>query len=187
MGLGVLLVFVVLVLLFSTFFQPITIMMALPLSIGGALLALMLTGKSLSLPALIGLLMLLGLVAKNSILLVESAIVSIREGKARRDALIEAGSKRAQPILMTSIAMIAGMLPIAMGLGADTDFRSPMAIAVVGGLTTSTLLSLIFIPVVFTLVDDLQQWLARRVASILNAGAAHDSTTGLFEEKRTRT
>lgn len=181
MGLGVLLVFVVLVLLFSTFFQPITIMMALPLSIGGALLALLLTGKSLSLPALIGLLMLLGLVAKNSILLVESAIVSIREGKSRRDALIEAGSKRAQPILMTSIAMIAGMLPIAMGLGADTDFRSPMAVAVVGGLITSTLLSLVFIPVVFTLVDDLQIWVATIFRRIIPTNSSSETVNATYQ------
>ncbi len=171
MGLGILLVFVVLVLLFSTFFQPLTIMLALPLSIGGAVVGLLVFGKSISLPALIGILMLLGLVAKNSILLVEFAIVAMRAGKTRREALLEAGAERAQPILMTSIAMIAGMLPIALGWGADTDFRSPMAVAVVGGLITSTLLSLILIPAVFTLVDDFHKWAARKLGRLFSLNA----------------
>jgi HAE1 family hydrophobic/amphiphilic exporter-1 len=176
MGTGILLVLAVLILLFQSFLQPITIMMALPLSVGGALAALLLTGDALSLPVLIGLLMLMGIVTKNSILFVDYAILAMREhGLGRRDALIEAGAKRAQPILMTTIAMIAGMLPIAARFGENVDFRAPMAITVVGGLATSTLLSLIFIPVAFTIIDDIQSWLVRHLRRVVTAesGTAH--------------
>ena len=99
--------------------------------------------------------------AKNSILLVEYALVEVEKGVARSAAVIDACSKRAQPIVMTTVAMGAGMLPIALKIGADADFRAPMAIAVIGGLITSTLLSLFYVPIVFTYVDDLKQWLAR--------------------------
>ena len=160
---GVLCVYMVLVLLFHGFLQPVTILAALPLSIGGAFAALLLTGKAFSLPSLIGLLMLMGIAVKNSILLVEYAIVARREqGMSRHAALLDACYKRAQPIIMTTVAMGAGMLPIALGLGADPSFRGPMAIAVIGGLITSTFLSLLVIPVVFTYVDDLLVWSARR-------------------------
>jgi multidrug efflux pump subunit AcrB len=155
---GVLLVYCVLVLLFHDFAQPVTIMAALPLSVGGALGLLLAAGEAMSLPATIGILMLMGIVTKNSILLVEYALVAVEKGASRRDALIDACSKRAQPILMTTVAMGAGMLPIALKIGADADFRAPMAIAVIGGLITSTLLSLFYVPVVFTYVDDLKRW-----------------------------
>jgi HAE1 family hydrophobic/amphiphilic exporter-1 len=158
---GVLLVYCVLVLLFHDFAQPLTIMAALPLSIGGAVGLLLGAGEALSLPAIIGILMLMGIVTKNSILLVEYALVELEKGTARREALIDACSKRAQPIIMTTVAMGAGMLPIALKIGADADFRAPMAIAVIGGLITSTLLSLFYVPVVFTYVDDLKRWLTR--------------------------
>ncbi|QDQ27905.1 efflux RND transporter permease subunit [Chitinimonas arctica] len=162
---GILCIYIVLVLLFHDFLQPVTILAALPLSLGGAFLALLLTGNSFSMPAIIGLLMLMGVVTKNAILLVEYAVMARREhGMARRDALRDACHKRARPILMTTLAMAAGMLPIACGLGADPSFRAPMAITVLGGLLTSTLLSLLVIPVVFTYVDDLLGWLAVRVA-----------------------
>jgi multidrug efflux pump subunit AcrB len=155
---GVLLVYCVLVLLFHDFAQPVTIMAALPLSVGGALGLLLAAGEAMSLPATIGILMLMGIVTKNSILLVEYALVAVNNGVSRRDALIDACSKRAQPILMTTVAMGAGMLPIALKIGADADFRAPMAIAVIGGLITSTLLSLFYVPVVFTYVDDAKRW-----------------------------
>ncbi len=172
---SILLIFAVLVLLFGNFFQPFTIMMALPLSIGGALLALLMARLSLSMPAMIGMLMLMGIVTKNSILLVEYAIVAIRDhGAQRTDALIDAGRKRARPILMTTVAMIAGMLPTAVGWGAQSDFRMPMAIAVIGGLITSTLLSLIFIPVVFSYVDDAQHWLAPKLRRLLTLDHHHE-------------
>ncbi|MFC7334184.1 efflux RND transporter permease subunit [Rhodocista pekingensis] len=157
LGTALALIVAVLLLLFRNFFQPPTILMALPLSLGGALGALLICGMSISLSSLIGILMLMGIVTKNSILLVEYAIVSIRDhGLDRHAALLDAGAKRARPIIMTSIAMIAGMAPIAIGWGADTEFRQPMAVAVIGGLITSTLLSLIVVPVAFTFMDDLQ-------------------------------
>jgi multidrug efflux pump subunit AcrB len=162
LGIGILCVYMVLVLLFKGVMQPITVMAALPLSLGGAFLALLVTNSSLSMPSLIGLLMLMGISVKNSILLVEYAIRVRREGMSRFDALIDACRKRAQPIIMTTTAMSAGMLPIALGWSADPSFRAPMAIAVIGGLLTSTFLSLLVIPVVFTLVDDLVLWAARK-------------------------
>lgn len=157
---GVLLVYCVLVLLFHDFAQPLTIMAALPLSVGGALGLLLLAGEAMSLPATIGILMLMGIVTKNSILLVEYALVALGKGVSRREAMLDACAKRARPILMTTVAMGAGMLPIALKIGADADFRAPMAIAVIGGLITSTVLSLFYIPVVFTCVDDARRWLA---------------------------
>jgi hydrophobic/amphiphilic exporter-1 (mainly G- bacteria), HAE1 family len=114
----------------------------------------------MSLPATIGILMLMGIVTKNSILLVEYALVALGKGVSRHEALLDACAKRARPILMTTVAMGAGMLPIALKIGADADFRAPMAIAVIGGLITSTVLSLFYIPVVFTCVDDARRWLA---------------------------
>jgi multidrug efflux pump subunit AcrB len=162
MMIGVLCIFAVLVLLFRDVMQPFTILSALPLSIGGAFIALLLTGKSFSMPSLIGLLMLMGVVTKNSILLVDYVIIARRDlGMDRLDALIDACHKRARPIVMTTLAMGFGMLPIAMGFGADPSFRSPMAVAVIGGLITSTLLSLVVVPAVFTFVDDLDTLLWR--------------------------
>jgi multidrug efflux pump subunit AcrB len=155
MSIGVLCIYMVLVLLFRDFMQPATILAALPLSIGGAFVLLLLTRQSFSMPSLIGLLMLMGIVTKNSILLVEYAIEARRRGMARTEALVDACHKRARPILMTSLAMGAGMLPIALGWGTDPSFRAPMAIAVIGGLVTSTLLSLLVVPAVFTWIDDL--------------------------------
>jgi multidrug efflux pump subunit AcrB len=151
---GVLCVFCVLVLLFRDFLQPVTILSAIPLSVGGAFLALLVARSELDIPAMIGLVMLMGIVTKNSILLVEYAVVGKRErGLTTHEALLDACRKRSRPIVMTSLAMIAGMLPIALGLGADASFRQPMAIAVIGGLITSTALSLIVVPVVFTVVE----------------------------------
>ncbi|QOK99293.1 efflux RND transporter permease subunit (plasmid) [Ralstonia pseudosolanacearum] len=177
MAIGVFCVYAVLVLLFHDFLQPATILCALPLSLGGALLSLLITRMSFSMPALIGLLMLMGIVTKNSILLVEYAIVARREhGLSRLAALMDACHKRARPIVMTTIAMGAGMLPNALGLGAEPSFRQPMAIVVIGGLLASTLLSLLVIPVVFTYVDDLEQWLRRRFRQ---AKTHHDSSLPL--------
>jgi multidrug efflux pump subunit AcrB len=158
---GVLLVYCVLVLLFHDFAQPVTIMAALPLSVGGALGLLLIAGEAMSLPATIGILMLMGIVTKNSILLVEYALVALGKGVSRREAMLDACAKRARPIVMTTVAMGAGMLPIALKIGADADFRAPMAIAVIGGLITSTVLSLFYVPVVFTYVDDARRWLGR--------------------------
>ncbi len=158
---GVLCVFCVLVLLFKDFLQPITILSAIPLSIGGAFLALLAAHSELDIPSMIGLVMLMGIVTKNSILLVEYAVTGMRtRGLSIHDALIDACHKRARPIVMTTVAMIAGMLPIALGFGADASFRQPMAIAVIGGLLTSTALSLLVVPVVFTYVADFEKGIA---------------------------
>jgi multidrug efflux pump subunit AcrB len=160
---GVLCIYIVLVLLFKDFLHPVTILAALPLSLGGAFVGLLIAQKSFSMPSLIGLIMLMGIATKNSILLVEYAILARREhGLSRFDALMDACHKRARPIIMTTLAMGAGMLPIAIGIGtADPSFRSPMSVAVIGGLITSTFLSLLVIPAVFTGVDDLGQWFGR--------------------------
>jgi hydrophobe/amphiphile efflux-1 (HAE1) family protein len=160
---GVMLVFAVLVLLFARLFQPITILFALPLSIGGAVLALVVTHSPFSLSTVLGILMLMGIVAKNSILLVEFAIEEMRAGKDRLTALLEAGHKRARPIVMTSVAMIAGMLPVAVGVSGGAAFQSQMAIAVIGGLVTSTGLTLVLVPAAFTWIDDFERWLARKI------------------------
>lgn len=155
---GILCVYCVLVVLFKDWFQPITILSAVPLSIGGAFVALLMGHGQLGLPALIGLVMLLGIVTKNSILLVEYTIMGMRDyGMSQKEALVDACHKRARPIIMTTIAMIAGMLPIAIGLGGDPSFRQPMAIAVIGGLITSTALSLLVVPVVFSYVEGLKR------------------------------
>jgi multidrug efflux pump subunit AcrB len=147
-------VYAVLVLLFGTFLQPLTILFSLPLSIGGAVGALLLTGKQLTTPVWIGILMLMGIVTKNAIMLVEFAIEAINEGKTRQEAMIDAGMKRARPIVMTTIAMVAGMMPSALAVGAGGEFRSPMALAVIGGLLFSTVLSLVFVPAMFMFMDD---------------------------------
>jgi hydrophobe/amphiphile efflux-1 (HAE1) family protein len=160
---AVLFIYAVLVLLFGDFLNPLTIMVALPFSIGGALLGLLLTQKVLGLYALIGIVLLMGLVTKNSILLVDYALVHQREGTPLFKAVLESGVARLRPILMTTIAMIAGMVPIALGIGAGAEVRSPMAIAVIGGLMTSTLLTLIVVPVLFTYVDALQEFVFGRL------------------------
>ncbi len=164
MLIGILCIYVVLVLLFGDFLQPVTILGALPLSLGGAFFALLVTHNSFSMPSVIGLLMLMGVVTKNSILLVEYTIMARKQFQLSRfEAIMDGCRKRARPIIMTTIAMAAGMLPIALGLSADPSFRAPMAITVIGGLITSTLLSLVVIPVLYTYVDDLLAWLHRLV------------------------
>jgi multidrug efflux pump subunit AcrB len=165
---GVLCIYIVLVLLFKDFLHPVTILAALPLSLGGAFVGLLVAQKSFSMPSLIGLIMLMGIATKNSILLVEYAIVARRDhGMSRVDALLDACHKRARPIIMTTLAMGAGMMPIAIGLGAaDPSFRSPMSIAVIGGLITSTVLSLLVIPAVFLYLDDLEGWIRRTWARL---------------------
>jgi multidrug efflux pump subunit AcrB len=153
---GILCVYCVLVLLFKDWFQPVTILSAVPLSVGGAFIALLIGRGEIGLPALIGLVMLLGIVTKNSILLVDFAVLGMKEhGLSQTDALLDACRKRARPIMMTTIAMVAGMLPLSMGLGGDGSFRQPMGIAVIGGLITSTALSLLIVPVVFSYIDNL--------------------------------
>jgi hydrophobe/amphiphile efflux-1 (HAE1) family protein len=163
LGAASLLIYAVLVLLFEDFLHPLTIMVALPFSLGGAFMGLLLTHKELGLFALIGIVLLMGLVTKNSILLVDYALLNQKEGKPLYPAILESGVARLRPILMTTIAMIMGMLPIALGIGAGAEQRSPMAIAVIGGLMTSTLLTLIVVPVIFTYIDSLQHLIFGRL------------------------
>ena len=163
MAAGLICIYMVLLLLFNHALQPLTILTAVPLCAGGAFGALLITHQALSLPALIGLLMLIGIATKNSILLVDYAVMAEDEhGMTQHDALIDACRKRVQPVIMTTLAMTAGMLPIALGFSGDSSFRRPMAISVIGGLMTSTLLSLIVIPAAFTVLDDLGEWVKRR-------------------------
>jgi len=154
---GLMLVLAVLILLFGSVFQPITILLSLPLSFGGVVIALLATGNPVSMPVYIGLLMLMGIVTKNAIMLVDFAVEEVGRGKDRMTALLEAGRKRARPIVMTTIAMAAGMLPSAYGVGDGGEFRAPMAIAVIGGLIVSTVLSLIFVPSFYLVMDDLSR------------------------------
>ena len=157
MLLGLMLVLGVLILLFKDVIQPFTILFSLPLAIGGVAAALILTNNAVSMPVLIGILMLMGIVTKNAILLVDFAIEQIRTGMPRVEAMMDACHKRARPIIMTSIAMSAGMLPSALGIGEGGSFRAPMAIAVIGGIIVSTALSLVVVPSFFLIMDDLSR------------------------------
>jgi multidrug efflux pump subunit AcrB len=177
MGAGIMMVFGVLVLLFGNFVQPITILLSLPLSIGGAILGLLIAQKAISLPVIIGFLMLMGIVTKNAIMLVDFAIERMAEGVDRTSAIVDAGRKRARPIVMTTIAMVAGMLPSALAIGAGGEFRAPMAIAVMGGLVVSTMLSLVFVPAFFVLMDDLSRffsWAFGRFVGPADEGGEED-------------
>jgi multidrug efflux pump subunit AcrB len=176
MLIGVLSIYVLLVLLFKDFIQPLTILSALPPSVGGAIVALLVCRYTLSMPGLIGMLTLMGIVTKNSILLVEYAVMARRHGLSRHDALVDACAKRARPIIMTTIAMGAGMLPIALGWSGDPSFRSPMGVAVIGGLIASTALSLFVVPAAFTVLDDFRLWL-RRVAGAPEAAEPQPAST----------
>jgi hydrophobic/amphiphilic exporter-1 (mainly G- bacteria), HAE1 family len=169
MAAGIAMILAVLVLLFRSFFKPVTILAALPLSFCGAFLGLSLGRSEIGLPALIGLLMLMGLAAKNSILLVEHAIESERAGMTQHEALLEACRERARPIVMTTVAMAAGMVPSALGLGHGSEFRVPMALAVIGGLISSTALSLVLVPVVYEVIDDFEMWLRPRLGRLVSA------------------
>ena len=155
MGTGLMIVFGVLVLLFGSVAQPVTILISLPLSFGGVVLALLATGNSVSMPVYIGLLMLMGIVTKNAIMLVDFAVEEVARGVDRIEAVIDAGRKRARPIVMTTLAMVAGMIPSALAYGDGGEFRAPMAIAVIGGLLVSTVLSLVFVPSFYTVMDDI--------------------------------
>ncbi|MFN3744754.1 MAG: efflux RND transporter permease subunit [Hyphomicrobiaceae bacterium] len=159
MGAGIMMMYAVLVLLFGSFLQPITILFSLPLSIGGAIFALYLTNEPVSLPVVIGILMLMGIVTKNAILLVDFAVEEMAKGVRRAEAIVDAGRKRARPIIMTTIAMVGGMVPAAINAGDGGEFRVPMAVAVIGGLLSSTLLSLLFVPAVFAVMDDVSRFM----------------------------
>ena len=172
---GIGLVYGVMSLLFRSFFKPLVILSALPTAVGGAVLALLLWHSALGIPSLIGFFMLMGVAAKNSILLVEYAIEREREGHSQREALLEACRERARPIIMTTFAMAAGMLPTAMSFGEGSEFRQPMAVAVIGGLITSTILSLVLVPAVYRFIDDIEMWLAPRFGRLITPREAPES------------
>jgi multidrug efflux pump subunit AcrB len=161
MGAGLLMVLAILVVLFGNISQPITILLSLPFSIGGAILALLLTNNPFSLPVIIGILMLMGIVAKNAIMLVDFAAEEERRGVPRLMAIIDAGRKRARPIIMTTVAMVAGMLPSTLGTGDGGEFQAPMAITVVGGLIVSTAMSLIFVPSLYVVIKGTSECIAQ--------------------------
>ncbi|MGX7703562.1 efflux RND transporter permease subunit [Methylobacterium sp. Gmos1] len=169
MGAGLMMVLGVLILLFGSFFQPLTILFSLPLSIGGAILGLLIFNRPISMPVVIGILMLMGVVTKNAIMLVDFAVEEMARGVDRVTAITQAGAKRARPIVMTTIAMAAGMVPSAMAFGIGGEFRSPMAIAVISGLIVSTLLSLVFVPAIFLLMDDLSRLMGRLLGRFVGA------------------
>jgi multidrug efflux pump subunit AcrB len=167
---GILLVFAVLVLLYRRFLAPLVNMGSLLLAPFGAAIALHVAGAPVSLPVFIGLLMLLGIVAKNSILLVDFAVEMMNHGMDKDEAIYEAGHKRAQPIVMTTVAMVAGMLPTAMSLSGDSSWRAPMGITVIGGLIFSTILTLLLVPAYFSIAIDIEMWIGRKFGKLIVVG-----------------
>ena len=165
-GVAVMLMYFVLVVQFGSFLEPFSILLSLPLSLIGVMLALYFTGESLNIMSMIGVILLIGIVAKNAILLIDFAKWSEEKGMERREALIQAGRVRLRPILMTTFALIAGMIPVALGGGEGGDFRAPLGIAVIGGVITSTLLTLLVIPTVYETLADARDWLGASWAEI---------------------
>ena len=170
---GVLLVFAVLVLLYRRFLSPLVNMGSLLLAPLGAAIALHLTGNPVSLPVLIGVLMLFGIVAKNSILLVDFAVEMMGHGMPKNEAIAEAGHKRAQPIVMTTVAMVAGMVPIAISLSGDGSWRAPMGVTVIGGLIFSTMLTLLLVPAFFSIAVDIETWIGKKFGKLIDNGEPH--------------
>lgn len=175
MAAGLLMVLGVLILLFGSVFQPVTILLSLPLAVGGVIIALLVTDNAVSMPVVIGILMLMGVVTKNAIMLVDFAIEATARGASRTEAIVDAGRKRVRPIIMTTIAMVAGMLPSAWGVGEGGEFRAPMAIAVIGGLLVGTLLSLVFVPSFYTVMDDLSRLSGRLFRRFIGPGEAGEA------------
>jgi HAE1 family hydrophobic/amphiphilic exporter-1 len=165
LGLAVIFIYLILASQFGSFLQPLAIMASLPLSLVGVILALVICRSTLNIFSIIGFVMLMGLVTKNAILLVDFINHGLAAGQSRRDAVIMAGGVRLRPILMTTLAMIFGMIPLAMAFGDGAEQRAPMGQAVIGGVMTSSLLTLIVVPVIYTYLDDFTQWLRRRFGS----------------------
>ncbi|MES2623900.1 MAG: efflux RND transporter permease subunit [Pseudomonadota bacterium] len=183
MIIGIFAIYAVLVVLFHKFVQPLTILSALPPSAAGAIVALLICGYGLAINSLIGVLMLMGIVTKNSILLVEYAIMAQRDhGMTRFEAMMDSCAKRARPIVMTSIAMCAGMLPVAMGWAGDPSFRAPMGVAVLGGLIVSTVISLFIVPVFFTLVDDMQEGVQNKLGKLFGSSPKESEPTTIVQQ-----
>ncbi|HEX7239531.1 MAG TPA: efflux RND transporter permease subunit, partial [Longimicrobiaceae bacterium] len=175
LGIAVMLMYFVLVVQFGSFLDPLAIMLSLPLSLIGVMLALLVTGSTLNIMSMIGVILLMGLVAKNAILLIDFAKWSHEEGMPLREALIEAGRTRLRPILMTTFALVAGMLPVALGTGEGADFRAPLGRAVIGGVITSTFLTLLVIPTVYEILSEWREWMMGRFRRGSAAPSAHAS------------
>jgi HAE1 family hydrophobic/amphiphilic exporter-1 len=178
LGLAVMLMYFVLVVQFGSFLDPFAIMLSLPLSLIGVMLALLLTGSTLNIMSMIGVILLMGLVAKNAILLIDFAKWSHEAGMPLREALIEAGRTRLRPILMTTFALVAGMLPVALGTGEGADFRAPLGRAVIGGVITSTFLTLLVIPTIYEILSEWREWMLRRVFRRGGAPGEHGAQGG---------
>jgi multidrug efflux pump subunit AcrB len=176
LALAVVFIYLILASQFGSFLQPLAIMLSLPLSLIGVMLALAVTRGTLNIMSMIGIIMLMGLVTKNAILLIDFANQAREKGKSRREALIDAGELRLRPIVMTTLAMIFGMLPTALALGNGGEFRAPMARAVIGGLITSTLLTLVVVPVVYTYLDDAGSKVAGWIKGWNAAPEEHEKT-----------
>ncbi|HEX6367804.1 MAG TPA: efflux RND transporter permease subunit, partial [Longimicrobium sp.] len=173
LGVAVMLMYLILVVQFGSFLDPLAILLSLPLSLIGVVLGLWLAGSTLNLMSMIGIIMLMGIVAKNAILLIDFAKWAKEGGKSTREALIEAGAIRLRPILMTTFALIAGMLPVALGRGEGSQFRAPMGIAIIGGVATSTLLTLLVIPTVWELLDDMREGFLARFRRVTHSDGGH--------------
>ncbi len=173
LGVAVLLMYLILVVQFGSFLDPLAILVSLPLSLIGVVLALWITGSTLNIMSLIGVILLMGIVAKNAILLIDFANWARQRGQPLREALIEAGRIRLRPIIMTTLALIAGMIPVAIGAGEGADFRAPLGRAVIGGTITSTLLTLLVIPTFYEIMDQTREWLTERIRRIVGPRRAH--------------
>jgi HAE1 family hydrophobic/amphiphilic exporter-1 len=173
-GIAVMLMYLILVIQFGSFLDPLAILVSLPLSLIGVVAALILTRGTLNIMSLIGVMMLMGIVAKNAILLIDFAKWSRKSrGLSLRDALIEAGGIRLRPIMMTTLALIAGMIPVALGRGEGADFRAPLGRAVIGGVIASTVLTLLVIPTVYEIFDEWRQWLIARARRFVAVPSSH--------------
>jgi HAE1 family hydrophobic/amphiphilic exporter-1 len=185
LGVAALFMYLILAIQFGSFVDPLAIMMSLPLSLIGVMLALAVTGTSINIMSLIGVILLMGIVAKNAILLIDFAKWSReRDGKPLREALIEAGAIRLRPILMTTFALIAGMTPVALGTGEGSQFRAPLGVAVIGGVITSTVLTLVAIPTYYEILDETREKLLRLSARIFRGRRAPTAPGPLPEETR---
>jgi HAE1 family hydrophobic/amphiphilic exporter-1 len=183
LGIAVMLMYLILVLQFGSFVEPLAILMSLPLSLIGVMLALMITGDTINIMSLIGVILLMGIVAKNAILLIDFAKwARERDGLSRREALIQAGAIRLRPILMTTLALIAGMIPVALGRGEGAGFRAPLGRAVIGGVITSTLLTLIVIPTFYEILDEWREWVMRKFGLVPRGTAEHRIPPSLTPE-----
>ena len=158
---------------FGSFLDPLAILVSLPLSLIGVVLALLITGSTLNIMSLIGVILLMGIVAKNAILLIDFAKWARERGQPLREALIEAGRIRLRPIIMTTLALIAGMIPVAIGAGEGADFRAPLGRAVIGGTITSTLLTLLVIPTFYEIMDQTREWLSERIGRVFGVRRTH--------------